>query len=51
MVGFISAFGEYLFINQDGIPDPDLWIPFAAMTRSQAEKKKKLFHEEFTDDE
>jgi hypothetical protein len=51
MVGFISAFGEYLFINQDGIPDPDLCVPFAAMTISQAEKKRNLFFEEFTDDE
>ena len=51
MVGFISVFGEYLFINQDGIPDPDLWIPFAAMTLSQAEKKKKLLFEEIIDDE
>jgi hypothetical protein len=51
MVGFISAVGEYLFINQDGIPDPDLWVPFAAMTHAQAEKKRKIFFEEFTDDE
>ena len=50
MVGFISVFGEYLFINEGGIPDPDLWIPFAAMTQAQAEEKRKIFFEEFADD-
>ncbi len=50
MVGFISAFGEYLFINEGGIPDPDLWVPFAAMTQAQAEEKRKIFFEEFADD-
>jgi len=51
MAGFISAFGEYIFINQDGIPDHNMWIPFAAMTPSQAKKKKKQFFEDFTGNE
>jgi len=34
----------------DGILDPDLWVPFAAMTQAQAEEKRKIFFEEFADE-
>jgi len=40
MAGFVATIGEYVFINQEGMPNSEVWIPLAALTKTQAEYKK-----------
>jgi len=47
MAGFVAAFGVYVFINQDEMSNSEVWIPWVALIKAQAEDKRKTL---FADD-
>jgi len=47
MAGFVAAFGVYVFINQDGMPNSEVWISWVVLIKAQAKDKRKTL---FADD-